>query len=72
MMRIREEEEKRKEVSAKFQTTLSEITGMMQQNNDKNTRLREDNLEMTAKLKHVCEQYEKREQVYHKCPLKDF
>ena len=62
-MKIREEEEKRKEVSTKFQTTLAEITALMQQNNDKNSKLRDDNLEMTKRLKTVCEQYEIREKV---------
>lgn len=63
LLRIREEEEKRKEVSAKFQNTLSEITALMQQNSDKNNKLRDDNIDMSARLKNVCEQYEIREQV---------
>jgi uncharacterized phage infection (PIP) family protein YhgE len=63
VLKIREEEEKRKEVSAKFQSTLNELTAVMQQNNEKNSKLREDNLEITKKFKTVCEQYELREQV---------
>jgi hypothetical protein len=35
----------------------------MQQNNEKNSKLRDDNLEITKKFKTVCEQYELREQV---------
>lgn len=66
LLRIREEEEKRKEVSAKFQNTLSEITALMQQNNDKNNKLRDDNIDMSARLKNVCEQYELREQQVEK------
>ncbi|XP_069689808.1 gamma-taxilin-like isoform X2 [Periplaneta americana] len=66
LLKIREEEEKRKEVSAKFQSTLNEITALMQQNNEKNSKLREDNLEMTKKFKTVCEQYELREQQVEK------
>ncbi|XP_046751762.1 gamma-taxilin isoform X1 [Diprion similis] len=66
LLKIREEEEKRKEVSAKFQSTLSEITALMSQNNEKNTKLHEDNLEMTKKFKSVCEQYEIREQQVEK------
>ncbi|KAL1138675.1 hypothetical protein AAG570_008737, partial [Ranatra chinensis] len=62
MMRIREEEEKKREVVAKFQSKLTEIGEMLKQNNDKNTKLRDDNIDMTAKLKNVCERYEKREQ----------
>lgn len=63
VLKIREEEEKRKEVSAKFQSTLNELTAVMQQNNEKNSKLRDDNLEITKKFKTVCEQYELREQV---------
>lgn len=63
LLKIREEEEKRKDVSAKFQTTMNEITSLMQQNNDKNMKLRDDNIDMTAKLKSICEQYELRQQV---------
>lgn len=63
LLRIREEEEKRKEVSNKFQNTLAEITSLMQQNNEKNSKLRDDNIEMTTKFKSVCEQYELRVQV---------
>jgi hypothetical protein len=35
----------------------------MQQNNEKSSKLREDNLEMTKKFKTVCEQYALREEV---------
>lgn len=66
VLRIREEEEKRKEVSNKFQGTLAEITSLMQQNNEKNSKLRDDNIEMTTKFKSVCEQYELRVQVCFK------
>ncbi|PSN39142.1 hypothetical protein C0J52_22769 [Blattella germanica] len=70
LLKIREEEEKRKEVSAKFQSTLNEITTLMQQNNEKNSKLREDNIEMTKKFKTICEQYELREQMCKKiCKL---
>lgn len=62
-MKIREEEEKRKEVSAKFQATMNEITTLMQQNNENNMKLRDDNIDMTAKLNSICEQYEARQQV---------
>lgn len=50
-------------MSAKFQNTLSEITALMQQNNDKSMKLRDDNIDITTKLKNVCEQYVLREQV---------
>lgn len=66
LLRIREEEEKRKVVSAKFQATLSEITTLMQQNNENNSKLRDENIEMQNKFKSVCEQYELREQQVEK------
>lgn len=63
MLKIREEEEKKREVATKFQSTLTELGNLLAQNNDKNAKLRDDNLDMTTKLKNVCEQYEKKEQV---------
>ena len=65
--KIREEEEKRREVSAKFQTTLSDITGTMNENNQKNTKLTEENIEMSKKLKSLCEQYEQNNSVRGIC-----
>lgn len=47
----------------KFQNTLSEIATVMQQNSEKNNKLRDDNMDMSSRLKNVCEQYELREQV---------
>nr|XP_018908655.1 PREDICTED: alpha-taxilin-like [Bemisia tabaci]XP_018908656.1 PREDICTED: alpha-taxilin-like [Bemisia tabaci] len=64
--KMREEEEKRTEISQKFQNTLSEITTLMQQNNEKNNKLRDDNVDMTSRLKSVCEQYQLREQQVEK------
>lgn len=63
MLKIREEEEKKREVATKFQSTLTELGNLLAQNNDKNAKLRDDNLDMTTKLKNVCEQYERKEQV---------
>ncbi|KAJ8708984.1 hypothetical protein PYW07_008810 [Mythimna separata] len=62
LLKIREEEERRKETQAKFQNTLSEITAMLQQNNEKNAKLREDNITMSEKFKSVVQQYQLREQ----------
>lgn len=62
MLKIREEEERRKETQAKFQNTLSEITTLLQQNNEKNVKLRDDNNSMTEKFQSVVQQYQLREQ----------
>lgn len=50
-------------MSAKFQTTLNEITELMKEDNDKTMKLRDDNIDMTSKLKSIYEQYGMREQV---------
>ncbi|XP_072036093.1 beta-taxilin-like isoform X1 [Amphiura filiformis] len=62
LQRAREEEEKRKEVSAKFQQTINEITAQMQENHTRNLKLKEENLELASKLKNLVEQYERREE----------
>lgn len=49
LLRIKEEEDKRRETQAKFQKSLNEITVMMNDNNEKNKTLRDDNLEMSKK-----------------------
>lgn len=49
MSKIKEEEEKRRETQEKFQKSLNEITVMMNENNDKNKKLRDDNMELTQK-----------------------
>lgn len=59
--KIREEEERRKETQAKFHSTLAEISALLQQNNEKNAKLRDDNISMTEKFKTVVQQYQMRE-----------
>ncbi|XP_014249057.1 beta-taxilin isoform X2 [Cimex lectularius] len=59
---MKEEEEKKREVAAMFHSTLTELGNLVSKNNDKNNKLRDDNLDMSTKLKNVCEQYEKKEQ----------
>ncbi|KAL4717154.1 hypothetical protein ACJJTC_017041 [Scirpophaga incertulas] len=62
LLKIREEEERRKETQSKFQNTLADITALLQQNNEKNAKLRDDNISMTEKFKSVVQQYQLREQ----------
>ncbi|XP_055701959.1 alpha-taxilin [Phlebotomus papatasi] len=64
--KIREEEEKRKETQAKFQKSLNEITTLMNENNERNKKLQEDNVEMSKRLKYLLEQSETREQQVEK------
>ena len=60
--RIREEEEKRREVSSKLTSTLADINGLMQQNTEKNTELRKENQNMASRLQELVHQYEERQQ----------
>jgi len=62
LKRVKEADEKRIEMTNKFQNTLSEIATVMQQNTEKNNKLRDDNNDMSSRLQNVCEQYELREQ----------
>ncbi|XP_006815122.2 uncharacterized protein LOC100371254 [Saccoglossus kowalevskii] len=62
LQRARDEEEKRKELSQKFQQTINDITTQMQENHNKNIKLKEENLELASKLKGLVEQYERREE----------
>ncbi|CAH1402503.1 unnamed protein product [Nezara viridula] len=62
MLKMREEGEKKREVAAKFHSMLSEIGSLLAQNSDKNAKLRDDNLDMSMRLKSVCDQFEKKEQ----------
>ncbi|XP_059619825.1 alpha-taxilin [Phlebotomus argentipes] len=64
--KIREEEEKRKETQAKFQKSLNDITALMTENNDRNMKLQQDNIEMSKRLKYLLEQSETREQQVEK------
>ncbi|XP_012280714.1 alpha-taxilin isoform X2 [Orussus abietinus] len=62
LLKVREEEEKRKEVSAKFQSTVGEITALLRESNEKNIKMYEDNLELSKKFKSIGEQFALREQ----------
>ena len=68
MARQREEEERRKEVSSRFQTTITDIQTQMEAHSKRNDKLQEDNKELSQKLHTLLEQYEKREEV-RVCPL---
>ncbi|XP_056412920.1 alpha-taxilin [Hyla sarda] len=62
VQRAREEEEKRKEVTSHFQLTLNDIQTQMEQHNERNTKLRQENVELADRLKKLIEQYELREE----------
>nr|XP_020656226.1 alpha-taxilin isoform X1 [Pogona vitticeps]XP_020656227.1 alpha-taxilin isoform X1 [Pogona vitticeps]XP_020656228.1 alpha-taxilin isoform X2 [Pogona vitticeps]XP_020656229.1 alpha-taxilin isoform X1 [Pogona vitticeps]XP_020656230.1 alpha-taxilin isoform X3 [Pogona vitticeps] len=62
VQRAREEEEKRKEVTSHFQVTLNDIQSQMEQHNERNSKLRQENMELAERLKKLIEQYELREE----------
>uniref|UniRef100_A0A182K1M1 Alpha-taxilin n=1 Tax=Anopheles christyi TaxID=43041 RepID=A0A182K1M1_9DIPT len=62
LAQIHQEEEKRKQTQEKFQQSLNDIQTVMNENNDKNMKLKEDNMEMAKKFKFILEQYELRDQ----------
>nr|XP_023656704.1 gamma-taxilin-like isoform X1 [Paramormyrops kingsleyae] len=60
--RLREYEERRREVTLHFQMTLNEIEAQMEQHNVHNGKLRQENVELADKLRKLIEQYELREE----------
>lgn len=60
--RAREEDERRKEISAQFQTTIGEIQAQMNDNTERNTKLRQENAELAVQLQSIIKQCDLREQ----------
>lgn len=59
LLRIKEEEERRREIANKFQATLTDIMQLVQENQHRNTLLKEENSELAQKLKTLMDHYEK-------------
>jgi len=57
---VREEQQKREDVSSRLDATLQDINSLMRQNQDKNTLITEDNRRMSAQLLELTEQYDQR------------
>ncbi|NXE01693.1 TXLNB protein, partial [Chaetorhynchus papuensis] len=62
IQRAREEDEKRKEITNHFQSTLSEIQAQIEQQSERNMKLCQENTELAEKLKSIIDQYELREE----------
>ncbi|XP_021546416.1 gamma-taxilin-like [Neomonachus schauinslandi] len=62
MQQAQEEEEHRKEATARFQFTLNEIQAQLEQHDIDNAKLRQENTELGEKLKKLVEQYALREE----------
>lgn len=63
---VQNESMKHKETQAKFQHSINEISLTLNKNNEENIKLKEDNIEMTKKLKYLAEQYQIREKQLEK------
>ncbi|KAJ8918655.1 hypothetical protein NQ315_014974 [Exocentrus adspersus] len=59
--RVKEEEEKRREVATNFTERLNSLSSMMDENKDKSIRLREENMNMTLKLTELYNKFQERE-----------
>lgn len=51
------------------QSTIAEIQTQMQENHERNIKLKEENIELGHKLKSLVEQYEAREEVSISCKI---
>ena len=58
LSRIKAEEEKRRQIANKFQTTLNEIMQLVQENQERNVTLKTENQELASKLKLLMDHYE--------------
>jgi len=60
--RAREEDDRRKEISTQFQKTIGEIQDQMNDNTERNTKLRSENAELAVQLQNIIKQCDVREQ----------
>ncbi|RWS26319.1 gamma-taxilin-like protein [Leptotrombidium deliense] len=59
LIRIKEEEEKHRKVATKFQETLSDIMGLIKENQQRSESLREENRDLAGKMKALMDHYDK-------------
>ncbi|KAJ8009083.1 hypothetical protein DPEC_G00085170 [Dallia pectoralis] len=64
--RCREDEEKRREITTHFQSTLTDIQAQIEQHSNRNNKLCSENTNLADKLKHIISQYEQREESLEK------
>ncbi|KAI1287024.1 Alpha-taxilin [Halotydeus destructor] len=58
LSRIKEEEEKRRDIAGKFQSTFNEIMTLVQENQKRNELLKDENQELAQKLKQLMTHYD--------------
>lgn len=64
LLRRREEDEKRKQIAGKFQTTLTDISELMADTQETSSKLREDNAQLANKLRTLVNHYDIWEKVF--------
>ncbi|XP_063299370.1 beta-taxilin [Pelobates fuscus] len=62
LQRVREDEEKRKEITNHFQSTLTDIQSQIEQQSERNNKLCQENTDLADKLNSIVGQYEDREE----------
>ncbi|XP_044765423.1 alpha-taxilin [Coccinella septempunctata] len=65
-LKLKLEEDRRKEVTSQFQRTLNDINTMMDENQVTNMKLQDDNLDMSVKIAELYQQFESRESALKK------
>ncbi|XP_067097927.1 beta-taxilin isoform X2 [Osmerus mordax] len=66
LQRCRDDEEKRREITTHFQSTLTDIQAQIEQHSGRNTKLCQENANLADKLKSILNQYEQREESLEK------
>uniref|UniRef100_A0A8C7KC84 Taxilin beta n=1 Tax=Oncorhynchus kisutch TaxID=8019 RepID=A0A8C7KC84_ONCKI len=66
LARCCEDEEKRREITTHFQSTLTDIQAQIEQHSNRNNKLCLENANLADKLKHIISQYEQREESLEK------
>lgn len=61
-MKLREEDERRKAMTASFSEKLNKLNSLMDDNRENSVRLKDENLNMRTRLKELYNQFQEREQ----------
>lgn len=65
LQKRQDDEEKRRELTTHFQTTLTDIQAQIEEHSNRNSKLCQENSLLAEKLNNIIHQYEKREEVSH-------
>lgn len=65
LQKRQEDEDKRREITTHFQSTLTDIQAQIEEHSNRNSKLCQENSILAEKLNNIIHQYEKREEVCH-------